>query len=92
MGIVKQMDIKNRTYYFYNNITDIKDFWCNVVKNWQKIIQKHWHLQHWIHHEEKNWWLWKYLQCESFVFTYWSFKGYIEEKEVNKHLVFESTY
>ena len=47
------MDIKNRTYYFYNYIIDTK---------------------HWIHHKEKNWWLWNNLQCESFVFTYWSWK------------------
>ena len=49
-------------------------FWCKVVKNWQKIIQRHWHLKHWVYHKEKNWWLWKYLQCGSFVFIYWSCK------------------
>ena len=26
MGETKQMNIKNRTYYFYNNITDLKIF------------------------------------------------------------------
>ena len=26
MGVVKQIDIKNRTYYFYNNIIDLKNF------------------------------------------------------------------
>ena len=26
MGVVKQIDIKNRTYYFYNNMTNIKNF------------------------------------------------------------------
>ena len=26
MGVVKQMDIKNRTYYFYNNMINIKNF------------------------------------------------------------------
>ena len=25
MGAVKQIDIKNRTYYFYNDMTDIKN-------------------------------------------------------------------
>ena len=25
MGVVKQIDIKNRTYYFYNDIIDIKN-------------------------------------------------------------------
>ena len=45
-------------------------FWVEIVKNWQKIIQKHFYLQLWIYYNKKNWWLWKYLQCESFVFTY----------------------
>ena len=26
MRVVKQIDIKNRTYYFYNDIIDLKDF------------------------------------------------------------------
>ena len=26
MGIVKQIDIKNRTYYFYNHIIDLESF------------------------------------------------------------------
>ena len=26
MGEVKQINIKNRTYYFYNNIVDLKNF------------------------------------------------------------------
>ena len=26
MGTVKQMNIKNRTYYFYNDITDLESF------------------------------------------------------------------
>ena len=31
MGTVKQMDIKNRIYYFYNDIINIKQF--KLVKN-----------------------------------------------------------
>ena len=26
MGVVKQIDIKNRTYYFYNDMINIKNF------------------------------------------------------------------
>ena len=26
MGLVKQVDIKNRTYYFYNDMINIKKF------------------------------------------------------------------
>ena len=32
MGIVKQIDIKNRTYYFYNDMVDIKKFDSNLLK------------------------------------------------------------
>ena len=32
MGIVKQIDIKNRTYYFYNDMADIKKFDSNLLK------------------------------------------------------------
>ena len=39
MGVVKQIDIKNRTYYFYNDIINIKN-WVEIVKNWQKKSYK----------------------------------------------------
>ena len=32
MGEVKQFSIKNRTYYFYNDIVDLKDFEPNLSK------------------------------------------------------------
>ena len=32
MGTVKQIDIKNRTYYFYNDIIDLKSFKSNLLK------------------------------------------------------------
>ena len=32
MGITKQMNIKNRTYYFYNDLTNIKDFDPKLLK------------------------------------------------------------
>ena len=36
MGIVKQIDIENRTYYFYNDIVDLKNLRflrCKILKN-----------------------------------------------------------
>ena len=33
MGTVKQIDIKNRTYYFYNDMVDIKKFDSNLIQN-----------------------------------------------------------
>ena len=32
MGEVKQIKIKNRTYYFYNEIINLKDFDSNLLK------------------------------------------------------------
>ena len=32
MGEVKQINIKNRTYYFYNDIIHLKDFGPNLLK------------------------------------------------------------
>ena len=32
MGVVKQIDIKNRTYYFYNGKINVKDFESNLLK------------------------------------------------------------
>ena len=32
MGKVKQINIKNRTYYFYNDIIDLKDFDAKLLK------------------------------------------------------------
>ena len=32
MGEIKQIDIKNRTQYFYNDIIDLKDFDARLLK------------------------------------------------------------
>ena len=32
MGEIKQINIKNRTYYFYNDIIDLKDFYSKLLK------------------------------------------------------------
>ena len=32
MGEFKQINIKNRTYYFYNDIIDLKNFEPNLLK------------------------------------------------------------
>ena len=32
MGEVKQINIKNRTYYFYNDIIDLKKFDARLLK------------------------------------------------------------
>ena len=32
MGNIKQINIKNQTYYFFNDIVNIKDFDTNLIK------------------------------------------------------------
>ena len=32
MGEVKQINIKNRTYYFYNDMINLKNFESNLLK------------------------------------------------------------
>ena len=41
MGVVKQIDIKNQTYYFYNNIIYLKNFDAKLLEIDKKITQKH---------------------------------------------------
>ena len=49
MGVMKQINIKNRTYYFYNDINDLKNFDAGLLKIDKKIILRHWYLQYWIY-------------------------------------------
>ena len=39
MGKVKQIEIKNRTYYFYNNIINIEEFNSNLLKIDKKLYK-----------------------------------------------------
>ena len=40
MGKVKQINIKNRTYYFYNDQINLKDFDASLIKVEKKITKK----------------------------------------------------
>ena len=37
----KQIDIKNRTYYFYNDLVNIKNFYPNMLKLDKKTLLNH---------------------------------------------------
>ena len=39
MGKIKQKNIKNRTYYFYDDMFNIKDFESNLLKIDQKSFK-----------------------------------------------------
>ena len=39
MGEVKQINVKNQTYYFYNDIIDIKNFDARLLKIDKKSLK-----------------------------------------------------
>ena len=90
MGLVKQIDIKNRTYYFYNDMINIKKFDSNLLK-----IDKKSYKDIGIYNigyitikkidDYENIYSVNPLYL---IITHAS--GYIEEKAVNKYLVFGS--
>ena len=60
MDTTKQINIKNRTYYFYNDIIDLENFDVGLLK-----IDKKSYKDIGIYNTEyitkkKNWWLYKY--------------------------------
>ena len=90
MGEVKQIKIKNRTYYFYNDIINLKDFDSNLLKIDKKsynnidiyyigyiIIKK-------IDDYESIYSVNSLYLCINHA------GGYIEEKTGNKYLIFDS--
>ena len=91
MGKVKQIDIKNQTYYFYNDMINIKNFDPILLKICRKsykdigiynigyiAIKK-------IDDYENIY------SVNPLYLTITHASGYIEEKGVNKYLVFDST-
>ena len=65
----KQIDIKIRTYCFYSDMINLKNFEPNLLKIDRKSYKNIGIYNIGYITIKKNWWLWKYLQCESFVFA-----------------------
>ena len=74
MGTVKQVDIKNRTYYFYNDIIYLESFKSNLLKLDKKSYRDIGIYNIGYITIKKIGDCEKYLQCESFVFTYYPCK------------------
>ena len=70
MGTVKQINIKNRTYYFHNDIIDLQNFESNLLKL-DKKSYKDIGIYNIGYITIKNI---GDLQCESFIFTYYPHK------------------
>ena len=85
MGEVKQINIKNRTYYFYNDIIDLKNFDARLLK-----IDKKSYKNIGIYNIGYNT-IKKIDDCENIYSVNPLYlrvdhaKGYIEEKGVNKY-------
>ena len=91
MGVVKQINIKNRTYYFYNDMINIKKFDSNLLKI-DKKSYKDIGIYNIGYITIK-----KIDDCENIYSVNPLYllinhaNGYIEEKGVNKYLIFDST-
>ena len=90
MGVVKQIDIKNGTYYFYSNMINIKIFDSNLFKIDKKS------------YKDIGIYSIRYITIKKIddyenIYSVNSLyliidhaRGYIEEKEVNKYFIFDS--
>ena len=91
MGVVKQIDIQNRTYYFCNDMINIKKFDSNLLKI-DKISYKDIVIYNTGYITIKKIDDYKNIYSVNplhLIIDHAS--GYIEEKGVNKYLVFDST-
>ena len=87
MEITRQINIKNRTYYFYNDIIDLENFDASLLK-----IDKGIGIYNIGYITKKNIDDCKNINSVNPLYlgiTYTN--GYIEEKGANKYLVFDST-
>ena len=91
MGRVKQINIKNRTYYFYNDIIDLENFDVGLLKIDKKSYKDIGIYGIWYITKKK---IDDCININSVNPLYLNIthaNGYIEEKGVNKYLVFDST-
>ena len=63
---VKDIDIKNCTYYFFIGIIHIKKFDRNIIKIDEKSYQKYSYILYWIC-DDQRFEIRKNLQCNSFA-------------------------
>ena len=84
MGEVKQIHFKNRTYYFYNGIINLK-FNARLLKIGSKSYKSIG-----IYNKKINDWE-KTYSVNPLYLRIINANGYIEEKDVNEYSIFDST-
>ena len=90
MGEVKQINIKNRTYYFYNNIIDLKNFATKLLKI-DKKSYKNIDIYYIGYITIKKIDDCENINCVNHLYLLIDHaSGYIEEKNGNKYLIFDS--
>ena len=89
MGTIKQIDIKNRTCYFHNDMIDIKTFDSDLLKIFATLDKCIYNIGYIaikkIDDYENTY------SVNPLHLTISHASGYIEEKDVNKYLFFNST-
>ena len=86
MGNIKQINIKNRTYYFYNDIINIEEF--NSSQKWYKEIDIY-HVGYISIKKNDDY---ENIYClNPLHLIIGKVNGHIEENNGNKYLVFDST-
>ena len=91
MGEVKQINIKNRTYYFYNDIIDLKKIDAGLLKIDKKSYKNIGTYNIGYYTIKKNDDCGNIYSVNPLYLIIAHANGYIEEKGVNKYLIFDST-
>ena len=90
MRDVKQINIKNRTYYFHNDITDLKDFEPNLLKI-EKTSYKNIDIHYIGYITIKKIDDYESIYSANPLYLHINHaSGYIEEQNGNKYLIFDS--
>ena len=91
MGEIKKLNIKNRTYYFHNDMINIKNFESDLLKidrkSYKNIgIYNIWYITIKTIDDFEN------IYSVNPLYLIMSHaKGYVEEKNENKYLIFNTT-
>ena len=91
MGSIKEINIKNRTYYFYNDIIDIKTFDSNNLKLDKKTYKDPYIYNIGYVTIKKIGHCYDVNSVNPLYLRLDNASGYIEEKGSNKSLIFDST-
>ena len=87
----KQINIKNRTYYFYNDIVDLENFDARLLKTDKKSYKDIDISNIGYVTKKKNGDCMNINSVNPLYLGITHVNGYIEEKGANKYLVFDST-